>query len=52
MMDDIKFGPAASLPDEPQDQVTPSGTPSDITPVSPAVERFQSCRWRATPEDG
>ena len=21
-------------------------------PVSPAVEKFKSCRWRATPEDG
>lgn len=21
-------------------------------PVSPAVEKFRSCRWRATPEDG
>ena len=50
MMDDIKFGPAASLPDAPPDQ-SPAA-PRDVTPVSPAVERFQSCRWRATPEDG
>ena len=21
-------------------------------PISPAVEKFKSCRWRATPEDG
>ena len=23
-----------------------------VTPVSAAVEKFKSCRWRATPEDG
>jgi len=51
MMDDIKFGPAASLPDAPPEE--PPASPSrEVTPVSPAVERFHSCRWRATPEDG
>jgi len=42
--------PAATSADpiEPIDQ--PS-TPAPA-PVSAAVEKFKSCRWRATPEDG
>ena len=27
-------------------------TPPDSTPVSAAVARFKSCRWRRPPEDG
>jgi hypothetical protein len=33
----------------------PAGQHADApapAPVSPAVEKFRSCRWRATPEDG
>jgi hypothetical protein len=26
--------------------------PSSAPVLSPAVEKFKSCRWRATPEDG
>lgn len=57
-MDDTKYGPAASWPgtreeaaaadtdtaDAPQASEPPAG--------SPALERFQSCRWRATPDAG
>jgi hypothetical protein len=35
-------------------QAAPAGetaAPAE-TPVSAAVEKFKSCRWRATPEDG
>jgi hypothetical protein len=58
MMDDHKFGSGMSLPDLP---VADEPVPASETPVedaaaapaaSPAVERFQSCRWRATPDAG
>ena len=63
MMDDTKFAPAP--PVEPVEPVAEA--PADATPpaapaepgaapapatVSAAVEKFRSCRWRATPEDG
>jgi hypothetical protein len=59
MMDDPKFGPAASIPgfrdtstDVP-DEDAGKATPAVETPsVSPAVEKFKSCRWRADPDDG
>jgi hypothetical protein len=61
MMDDQKFAPA-----DPADPVLePQGEPAAETAapveqpsapaapaVSPAVEKFRSCRWRASPEDG
>jgi hypothetical protein len=47
-MDDRKFFHASPTPDAP-----PGEAPSPAQPaVSPAVERFQSCRWRAAPEAG
>jgi hypothetical protein len=49
MMEDAKFGPAASPP-EPHIEEAPAA-PLEQT-VSPAVERFRSCRWRATPDAG
>ena len=63
MMEDIKASPvtpaeptdAATSP-RPEAQAAPAATPADTAPapapVSPAVEKFKSCRWRATPEDG
>jgi hypothetical protein len=64
MMDDQKLAPEAAVDTvlEPQNELpTPAATaaaPADQqdapapTPVSPAVEKFRSCRWRAAPEDG
>jgi hypothetical protein len=58
MMDDPKFGPAASFPetvpeaggsDEP---AAPSPSTDEASSASPAVEKFKSCRWRATPDAG
>jgi hypothetical protein len=47
-MDDRKFFHASPAPDAP-----PSEAPSPAQPAgSPATERFQSCRWRATPDAG
>ena len=48
-MDDRKFFHASPGPDAP-----PSEAPSSpAQPAgSPAMERFQSCRWRATPDAG
>ena len=52
MMEDTKFGQAASLP-EPQVDDAPAAQPTAEGPaVSPAVEKFKSCRWRATPDQG
>jgi hypothetical protein len=52
MMEDTKFGQAASLP-EPHVDETPAAQPAPGDPaVSPAVEKFKSCRWRATPDQG
>ena len=52
MMEDTKFGQAASLP-EPHLDDAPTEPPAAHDPaVSPAVAKFKSCRWRATPEQG
>lgn len=42
------------MPPVPADLASPEDTPiaAPAAPLSPAVEKFQSCRWRATPEDG
>jgi hypothetical protein len=57
-MDDPKYGPAASLPDPPETETggdapatTTASTP-EAPAASPAVEKFKSCRWRATPDAG
>jgi len=61
-MDDTKYGPTASwdplpdrMPDEGNGGPETTPAPENVEPAaatSPAVERFQSCRWRATPEAG
>ncbi|MGH9373791.1 MAG: hypothetical protein ACRD15_19920 [Vicinamibacterales bacterium] len=63
MMEDPKVAPPVP-PDstepaaEPQAEAAPGSTPAGPAaqpadaPVSPAVEKFKSCRWRAAPEDG
>ena len=48
------FAPAAAAA-EPAANAAPetaAAAPADTTAVSPAVERFRSCRWRATPDAG
>ena len=52
-------GPAASLPEPPADDDTgPAGDDVAAAPVAdepgidPSVEKFRSCRWRATPDAG
>ena len=61
MIEDSKFVSTAPVEPtaEPQSQAPAEGTAqpaaADTTtpaPVSPAVEKFRSCRWRAAPEDG
>ena len=61
MMEDRKFvAPAPGDPlepgPEPQADAASAATPVDASsapaPVSAAVEKFKSCRWRAAPEDG
>jgi hypothetical protein len=51
-------GPSASLPEPVDDAAAPAADASAAEPIAeqkdvdPAVERFQSCRWRATPDAG
>jgi hypothetical protein len=56
MMDETNpFAPTAAAAGQPAD-TTPepaAAAPApDAATVSPAVERFKSCRWRATPDAG
>jgi hypothetical protein len=59
MTEDTKIAPAAAAdPTEPGVE-TPDAGPAGAAPstpapapVSAAVEKFRSCRWRAAPEDG
>jgi hypothetical protein len=59
MMDDTNpFAPAAALPETETPTASSDATadaqvmPSDSATESPAVEKFKSCRWRATPDVG
>lgn len=56
MMDDSNpFAPAAALPqtDTPAEPASEEqALPSDGAVASPAIEKFKSCRWRATPDVG
>jgi hypothetical protein len=45
-------GSAASLPNTPVGDTPQVPAPPETPAVSAAVERFRSCRWRATPEAG
>lgn len=57
MMDETKFAPAGPVEDpelEPEVERA-ADTRADVPAApaaSPAIEKFKSCRWRATPEDG
>jgi hypothetical protein len=59
MMDDTNpFAPAAALPhadtpaESPAAPANAQALPADAGVASPAVEKFKSCRWRATPDVG
>ena len=56
MMDDTNpFAPTAAAAEQPAEttaEPTAAAPTPDATVVSPAVERFRSCRWRATPDAG
>ena len=58
MMDDTNpFAPSAALPqtDTPAEPVSSQeehALPSDGSAASAAIEKFKSCRWRATPDVG
>jgi hypothetical protein len=56
MMDDTKFAPAdhrePGLGAESGRTADAPAEAPDTSAVSPAVEKFRSCRWRAAPEDG
>ncbi|HSC30019.1 MAG TPA: hypothetical protein VLD67_22250 [Vicinamibacterales bacterium] len=57
MMDDTKPDKAGA-PHDPENSASaheaePAGSSAPAAPaVSPAVERFRSCRWRAAPDAG
>jgi hypothetical protein len=59
-MDDFKYPPAPAAPDAdvfaiapaPEAPLAASPTPSQPPVLDPAVEKFKSCRWRATPDMG
>lgn len=61
MIDDIKnFASAAALPeigsgtanDAPAAAAAPVAPATEDPAASPSAQRFKSCRWRATPDQG
>lgn len=58
MMDDTNpFAPIAALPQTDNPAESPAAEDARALPptdaaVSPALEKFKSCRWRATPDVG
>jgi hypothetical protein len=59
MMDDRNpFAPITALPhtdtpaEPPASAPDPQALASDASIASPALEKFKSCRWRATPDVG
>ena len=55
-MDDFKYTHAPAMPESPSLDNVPApdaaSPAADQPAASPAVERFKSCRWKATPEQG
>jgi hypothetical protein len=55
-MDDFKYSQAHAMPDPQRVDEAPAAqaapTASGQTAANPAVEKFKSCRWKATPEQG
>jgi hypothetical protein len=54
MMDDTNRFAAAAPPETAAEPAAPEApaAPAPAPPGSAAVEKFKSCRWRATPEQG
>jgi hypothetical protein len=52
MMDDPNPNPFDPEPQPPADATPESAPPATDPAQSPAVEKFRSCRWRATPDQG
>jgi hypothetical protein len=53
MMDDTNPFAPPPAPEPAADATTPEApAPSSPPAASPAVEKFRSCRWRATPDQG
>ena len=50
MMDNMN--PFGSAPSQPETPAPESAAPAAEPTASPAVDKFRSCRWRASPEDG
>jgi hypothetical protein len=60
-MDEFNFPPLGPLPEPHAEDVPGSDDAAGVVPAAPApgepaanpaVEKFKSCRWRATPEQG
>jgi hypothetical protein len=55
-MDDFKYSQAPAMPNPPSVDEAPAAqaapTASNQTAANPAVEKFKSCRWKATPDQG
>lgn len=53
MMDNTKpYAPAAALPETAPGTADAAPAPAADAPLSPAANRFKTCRWRATPDQG
>src|SRR5262245_20275351 len=56
MVDTNQLAPAVPPPDPASETeatpAEPAASPEDAVALSPALERFKSCRWRAAPEEG
>jgi hypothetical protein len=55
-MDDFKYPPAPAMPESPSIDKAPApdaaAPAADQPAATPAVEKFKSCRWKATPDQG
>jgi hypothetical protein len=55
-MDDFKYTQAPPMPDSPGIENAPAAETTapaaDQAATNPAVDKFKSCRWKATPDQG
>ena len=52
MMDDTNPFGTSPAPEAAPEPASPDASASAVPAASAAVEKFQSCRWRATPDQG